>query len=125
MYCPFPLAGSALSKDDSGEYWEGSIEKIDPSRTKALNYPALASPYRGDLPVVQTGIEPGKAKAYVEAPKPILVGTYYAVYVQLDQFPPHIKYENTGYLQIKGKPESWLLNFLQYLQRIIRRESNF
>ncbi len=125
-YLDYAQGGEAVwfRLKNSTAYLKGSIEKIEPSRVSTLQYHAMASTYKGDVPVVRTGIEPAEALEFT-IPQPKVLGTYYPVTVVLDKGHPPLQLENTGYVQMKGPRESWLSYSLSYLTRILWRESNF
>jgi hypothetical protein len=78
-----------------------------------LEYPALASAYKGEVAVNVTS--EGKLK---------IVETYYTVHVELDSYSPTLLFGKAGEVEIRGPWRSKLVVLLEEVMRILWREGS-
>jgi hypothetical protein len=101
------------SKND-GTKIKGVVKEISPMRGHELIYPQIASLNGGELPVVD---EPGTKKS-------MLVESFYAVQIDLDNKGEKLRVGEVGYFDIEGNEVSYLSKFLKYIHTMIYRESS-
>lgn len=93
--------------------YSGKIKEINIARATKLQYPALASIYEGDLPVVERGKH-----------ELLMVDSYFPVTVVLDEN-PHLKYGKVGSIEVKGPKRSLITSFVKSVISVFWRESGF
>ncbi len=94
----------------------GHIENIHPVRTEYLTHPALASIYKGDIPVIAT-------KEGTSSEKLKLVESLYEVDIVLDNPKEVMLFGELGTVKMTAPWNSYLDYLLQSLQRLFWRES--
>jgi putative peptide zinc metalloprotease protein len=99
---------------NSDEKIRGIIRHINPTRTEVLLYPALASIYKGDIPVK----EDNRGRL-------MMIESYYMVFIDLPQNPHHLPIDKTGKLFIESPPRSYLANWIRALRAFFWHESSF
>jgi putative peptide zinc metalloprotease protein len=102
-----------LLNGGAGKY-SGKIEKINPVRATRLLYPALASIYNGDLPVIEDTNR-----------QLIMIESYFSMTVILDVKNDQLSYGKVGYLRVQGAKRSLLVTFFKDLIGLFWRESGF
>lgn len=103
----------------------GQVKNVVSVRTLMLRYPQLASIYQGALPVTQE--EKVESKGISSGQEPLeLLETYYPVEVVLDtEEEPLPRIGQVGDVQIRGPWRSYLMELIEYFQRVYVRESGF
>ncbi|MFQ5729161.1 MAG: HlyD family efflux transporter periplasmic adaptor subunit [Waddliaceae bacterium] len=94
------------------ETFKGTIESISPIRENKLDYPALASKYNGNLPVVEDSEE-----------NLLLVESYYPVRITLDRPSDKLLFGQVGNVRVQGPRRSLLVTTIKSLTRLLWKES--
>lgn len=97
------------------------LKQIFKTPATVLKYPALASTYKGSLPVIPKK----EGKPGDNTPRLLLTDRYYEVEFSLDPTEYPLKIGQTGVVEIKGQYESLLWSLIKRVERVIWRESGF
>jgi putative peptide zinc metalloprotease protein len=100
--------------DASLHQCQGVVESISPTRVKVLGQPEMSSERGGPI-----GVQPSQN----EKPRP--VGSWYEVRIDVHGPCPDLRFHQLGKVEFQTPPRSLLLEALQYVRRVILRESNF
>lgn len=98
----------------TGEKVLGVVTKINPIRPQHLEYPALASLYKGDVAVSQEATD-GKLK---------IIEAYYTVHVRLNPGDTQAPFGKSGEVEVRGPWRSKLMTLIHSIMRILWREGS-
>jgi len=109
--------GKMVKFRSSGSFTEleGFVKQVSPSRAEVLQYAQLASINQGDIPVVEE----------VSSNELRIVESYYSFYVELQAEETPLRLGQTGTVELRGPPQSRLVQFLRYASSLFWRESGF
>lgn len=93
---------------------KGKVLRINPVRPQNLEYPALASLYKGAVPVSQEHMR-NKLR---------IIEAYYIVHVRLDPTDNHLLFGKTGIVEVRGPWRSKLISLIEEVMRILWREGS-
>lgn len=96
------------------EELSGVISRINPIRPQNLEYPALASLYKGEVAVNQEA-EGGKLK---------IIEAYYTVHVHLDPTTSQPLFGKSGEVEVRGPWRSKFMVLIRAIARILWREGS-
>lgn len=114
-----------MNKIQSREYsFSGKITQIDQAPSAYLPYPALASTYKGPLPVEPLN-NPALAENQPRNERLKLQETFYEIEIKLDPTHYPLRFEQIGVVEIRGPWESKLGGMLRKAMDAIWRQSGF
>lgn len=98
------------------EVYSGYITTISPVRENYLDYPSLASTFKGMLPVVLDRSQPVTKQLK-------LIDSWYIVEITLNNPQVPLHYGEYGTVKMEGPKKSYLISLIKYFEKIFWRES--
>lgn len=93
----------------------GSIYRINPIRPQNLEYPALASLYKGEVAVTPDAVAGGQLK---------IIEAYYMVHVHLEPTEAQLLFGKSGNVEIRGPWHSKFMALMREIMRTLWREGS-